>query len=663
MADKNPQSTFGKDILIIAGFILVFLGIGAWLIYSLLQSGDESPKVTKPEEVEAVPQDSTESTSQTVSQPETPDEAEAALIMVLPRDVDKFNEETGYSLIGSGVDSLLLNFSKPGRKLIVEVPAGSKVVSGESSDLPDFYILQSAHFEIGPQDYRAVRLEMVRNSSSKLRQPEESDQFEFAASDPGDQVSLFVLKAEQDGLGWGPVQSGVWMLTENISSEDFQSLVVTVRAIGSSTNRPKTTVANYEELKKTGLSFQKLGWDASKFRLLVYNQRKFQSTMREMDFENPGKNFSSHLTNKTLLEYQVEPEVEDLLLRYLFGHHQPHIRLSALKNLLEMEVRQTAENLLAVMQGEKNRHAAFLAAHRLFQLEDERSLPLLTAFEKDPDLKPLFERKTAARIREVSGKGRKSNEDLLSFWTRTIGWESLSDNGETIREMVETLSKIPDPLLAEALQKAASGDFKEANAALNQLKKYPQNRDAFDALVKLASSHPEDNIRYYATGALNRFNTFDLRDFCEERLKRDSDHRVAQSALSLAVRQKFPGYDEVVLLGCRNTHPKVREWAANALGNNKMSEGSGQLLKMAQMDSEEKVRQSALRALSQMKNYDVLAVLKKLLRSSQSNDKWTALNTIRLWESNPDALDLLVPYREDAVIGKSVTKHLAGFGR
>ena len=243
------------------------------------------------------------------------------------------------------------------------------------------------------------------------------------------------------------------------------------------------------------------------------------------------------------------------------------------------------------------------------------------------------------------------------------GLDSQQNESRAIRSLTENLLEIPDPLLAEALQNASSFEYKIVNAALNQLKKYPENREAFDALVKLASSHREANIRFYATGALTRFDSFDLREFCEGRLKRDPDYRVAQTAINLAVRQKFPGFEEVLLLGCRSRHPQVREWAAGALGSNKIARGSSTLLNLAQRDAEKKVRQIALRALSELHDYKALSVVKNLLRSPEKDDKWMALNTLRLWQSNPDALDLLEPYRNDPLIGKPVANHLARYGR
>ena len=35
MPERKPPTSIGKDILFIAGFFLLFLGAGGWLVYSL----------------------------------------------------------------------------------------------------------------------------------------------------------------------------------------------------------------------------------------------------------------------------------------------------------------------------------------------------------------------------------------------------------------------------------------------------------------------------------------------------------------------------------------------------------------------------------------------------------------------------------------------------
>ncbi len=657
MPTKKPPSSFGKDVLIIGGVFLALAGIGVWLVVYLIQSWQEAP-----EEIEGTAaSDETGENSAAVSQQSQV--TAAAKSFALPEDAGKLAGETDFYLAGNGFDSLSLVFTQPRGELVIEVPAGVKVVAVGATELPDFYTLRSVRFEIGPQDFQSGRLNTVMTDHGKLKQPQKTDRLQFVATDREDPVRRFIIQAEKDGLEWGSVQSGVWMLTENISPENFGAIRVTLTTPGYSSNRQQTIVANYEGLKKTSNTFRKLGWSLEQFQLLVHHEAKFRAVLKEVDFDKPGKNNSSILTNKSLLEYQIEPEVEGVLLRYMVEHPQAYIRLAALKNLVAIDIRQSADSLFSALGRERNWRRAFLAANRLFRLEDDRSLPLLAAFEKDPDLRSLFQNNLARRIRKISGKNQQSGENLLSFWTRTVGWGSLNEHGEAVRQVVETLLEIPDPLLAEALQNVSSAEYKTVNAALNQLKKYPENRTAFDALVKLGSGHREDNIRFSATGILSRFGTFDLREFCEGRLKRDSDYRVGQSVINLAARQKFPGFEEVILLGCRNRHPQVREWAAGAVGSQKISQGTSTLLNMAQRDSEKKVRRRALRALSELKSYDVLAVLRTLLRSSDSEDKWTALNTLRLWESNPDALDLLEPYRKDSTIGTAVVKYLTKYGR
>ncbi len=52
-----------------------------------------------------------------------------------------------------------------------------------------------------------------------------------------------------------------------------------------------------------------------------------------------------------------------------------------------------------------------------------------------------------------------------------------------------------------------------------------------------------------------------------------------------------------------------------------------------------------------------------MLQSTEEADRWNALNNLKMWKSNPDALDMLEPYRNDPIIGSRVIPHLEKYGR
>ena len=87
------------------------------------------------------------------------------------------------------------------------------------------------------------------------------------------------------------------------------------------------------------------------------------------------------------------------------------------------------------------------------------------------------------------------------------------------------------------------------------------------------------------------------------------------------------------------------------------------LLQLAKSDPIPKVRENAIRSLTEMKSYDVLPVLQALIQSPNTSDKWTALHNLQRWRSNPDALDILEPYRNDSLIGRQVTQNLEKYAR
>lgn len=111
--------------------------------------------------------------------------------------------------------------------------------------------------------------------------------------------------------------------------------------------------------------------------LLADSFNKFLKLLKEVDFDNPEKNYSSIIVNKTLLTYEIEPEVERVLIRYLKDHPMSHIRFDALRNLTSMKVVDDADIIYHRLQEEIHRHVQFIFAFRLHKIDDRRSYPLI----------------------------------------------------------------------------------------------------------------------------------------------------------------------------------------------------------------------------------------------------------------------------------------------
>jgi HEAT repeat protein len=200
--------------------------------------------------------------------------------------------------------------------------------------------------------------------------------------------------------------------------------------------------------------------------------------------------------------------------------------------------------------------------------------------------------------------------------------------------------------------------------AIHQLKRYRESPEAFEKLVELTTKHEDGNTRYYAMNALIGFRDFKLKKICEDRIINDPDYRLAQVALNIASAQKFPGFENSFLLACEHEHKSVRQWAVDGIGNNKIARGESLLLEIAKGDPERNIQYAALRSLTNgLKSYAVFPLLKEMLQRTDEPDRWNALNNLMMWKSNPDALDMLEPYRDDPKIGSRVIPHLEKYGR
>ena len=381
MPDSETRKHLVRDLAAIAIVFLAAASLCVWLLLTLFKAGGE-----KPEGSEA-PETPLEGEKSIVEPPTTPKlETPRPDTIVLPKEIKRLAQETAYRLYGYNFNRLVLRFGKAAKSIEVVVRAGTRIIPLHNPNLATYYVWKTAEIRINAQEHDPVGIEVVAADADKLKNATQNDRFQFFASGSEDLMAQFVRRASEKQLSWSSVQSGVWMLSQDILPEYFKSIHISVTNSVAPTSGRERVVASYGELKAASKVFSDMGLEPTSFRLLASARQEYLKALKEVDFDNPGANYSSYLGNRTLLKYQVEPEVEEVLKRYMLEHPKPHIRLDALKNLIGMEVVNNAESIFHQLRRETHRHVQFLLAYRLLKLEDARSFPLLAAFEKDADL-------------------------------------------------------------------------------------------------------------------------------------------------------------------------------------------------------------------------------------------------------------------------------------
>jgi len=406
MSEGNPKKSIKVDLLIIASAIICVVELSIWFFLSI-------PKLFKSD---GIP------TQKDVDKPAPAKEkTKPVKTYLLPRDAEALSRKVKFQLLGRDFRSLNLKFEDPSKEIGITVPAGTKIVHQESGEFPEFYVWKTTNLRIAPRKYKVRELAVVGSDANKLVETGDGDYFKFSAASSNDLISRFIQMSEQKELNWGSVQSGVWMLSQNISSEDFQKIRVHTYHQLNPMGGTDSIVAAYKGLKSTANVFQDLGLNPMDYQLLADSRNKFLGLLKKVDFDAPSKNYSSIIVNKSLLNYQIEPEVEKVLIRYLTEHTTPHIRLDALRNLTSMEVVDDAEIFFHQLKNESHRHVQFLYAFRLYKIDDPRSFPLLAAFEKDAELNTYFSNYLPSKIKKLSGRDRATNENLFDYWERALG--------------------------------------------------------------------------------------------------------------------------------------------------------------------------------------------------------------------------------------------------
>ena len=242
------------DFAAIAIAVLAAASLGVWLLLTLFKADGEKPEGPKASEV---PLSEEEPTIESSAAPAPKTVRFETLI--LPEDSKRLAQETTYRLHGYSFERLVLRFEKAESSIEVLVRAGTMITPLDNPNLATYYVWKMAEARIDPQEHYPVGIEVVVVDSEKLKSPPQDDGFQFIDAGSEDRIAQFVRRASEKELSWGSVQSGVWMLSQDILPEYFKSIHISVANSVAPTSGRERVVASYGELKAASKVFSDMG--------------------------------------------------------------------------------------------------------------------------------------------------------------------------------------------------------------------------------------------------------------------------------------------------------------------------------------------------------------------------------------------------------------------
>jgi HEAT repeat protein len=156
-------------------------------------------------------------------------------------------------------------------------------------------------------------------------------------------------------------------------------------------------------------------------------------------------------------------------------------------------------------------------------------------------------------------------------------------------------------------------------------------------LISLLDDEDEDmTLRRYACDALGKSGDRDALPSIKRAI--DSKDNILRSYAIAAVGH-FPGEETVQILmtSLRDSFPRVRELAAEKLGDLEASEAVDILIYRARRDPEKKVRQSAFRGLSKIGGGSAVKFLQEFLEGERNSPDYRTLAAEELIERRPES--------------------------
>lgn len=516
----------------------------------------------------------------------------------------------------------------------------------------------------------------------------------------------FLAAAREAKASWPVAQSGFWVLQFNLSLKEFCSHTVAINVYNLDTGHFLAgPLAGYREFRHTGQLFEKLGLKPADYRLFQDQRAQLEKALRELDFEHPGVNQSSMLTNNALAVYAGEPEVEKLLLRYVQEHPRADFRERAIRSLRSMGLSGTPDTWYPALLATPSREYRYLLAYELSKAGDGRGLPVIASLAADP-----FFAKHASYvmtdIRNTSKTAPQPGESAYAFWQRAIGWQELEKrHGDlaALRKLTEQAGAAPDPWLTQYTNDVKTGSEDVARNAVQELeRRYAGDARVAAVLQEAALTHASASLRIQAGDAIveNFAGVTDLAAYLDRLFATEK----AANVLTRAVRQsivfgKLPEPEKAVARALADEREAVRDAALNmlrsdakhfqaekllaALGPDRIrqlvredtatrvrllacqvllrqggpvadAEAAKLLLAVAAEEKERTVRRAAWQALRERNCREVLPLLKQKLAAGSREEKNEAVGALDSWGKDPETLAILEAAQADPDVGTYV---------
>lgn len=219
-----------------------------------------------------------------------------------------------------------------------------------------------------------------------------------------------------------------------------------------------------------------------------------------------------------------------------------------------------------------------------------------------------------------------------------------------------------DPRLAAALGDLAGDDEMKVVAAISTLRRFSKESAAFDALCKTAMGGGSDNVKVQAMRALVYFKDFNAGPVCISAL-RARDEQIVKTGIDLAGALQFAGSEVVFTDALKSRSANIRRHALRGIQRYGIIKADKHVSRLARYDPVKTVKDQALTTLCGIKSSEALPMLRNMLAGQDKAGKYRAVNYLRGWQGDAEALDLLYRYRNDRDVGQQIQQHLARYGR
>jgi hypothetical protein len=296
-----------------------------------------------------------------------------------------------------------------------------------------------------------------------------------------------------------------------------------------------------------------------------------------------------------------------------------------------------------------------------FLRESSKAEELFEEVQEQARIEEIRLQKKAAQAVDVSKSAEVPIQVTTEVMTRNVARPVESrKQPEAVDRKAEENAQVQK--LIEQLKQ--NEDHASYYQALHELSRYSDNKEAFNALCAAALGHEDQKMRANALSKMNRFKSFDPAPTCQAILKdTGADESLQVRALQTVALIRYYNYEGVLIEALKHPKPGVRREAAQSLGRNKVKTATTALASMIQAEQDSRTRREALNALSYMNAPEALPILRADMTSKDVTRRRQAVQFLKLWRGQPEALDILAAHRNDPQLGDQIAAHLKQFGR